>query len=246
MMRVFVESVNWKTSAVSLAAEEAHHLLHVLRARDGETVTMFDGHGREATARLAVGTRDSACLHVLEELVCPPPPVRIVLIQSIPKGPKMDLIIEKATELGASAILPAITDRTIVRLNAEQRVERVERWKRIALSAVKQCGTPHIPEIAPVRDLPEILKAPGKQDLFLVATLEVKTMPMAAAIARVGNQNIREAAVLIGPEGDLTPEEVALAESAGAIPVSLGRTVLRSETAAIYALSVLRHELEGA
>jgi 16S rRNA (uracil1498-N3)-methyltransferase len=246
MTRVFVESHNWKTATVSLPPEEAHRLLHVLRAQSGDVVTIFDGSGREATARFAAGAPGAAVLHVLEEHACPPPPVRTALIQSVPKGSKMDLIVEKATEMGVSAIMPAITARTVVRLDADQRRDRVERWKRISLSAVKQCGTPHIPEIAPIRELPDILKDCGKPDLFLVATLEVETTPLADVIGRIDNKKIREVAFLIGPEGDLTANEVALAVSAGAIPVSLGRTVLRSETAAMYALSVLRYELESA
>lgn len=244
MTRILVESENWTSPEISLPREEWHRLFHVLRANEGDTVTLFDGRGREATARIAAGKAGAAVMQVVEEHVCPPPPVRTILVQSIPKGQKMDLIVEKATELGVSEIVPAITERTVVRLDALQRLEKAERWKRIALSAVKQCGTPHIPEVAPARDLPGILRDLPRPDLFLVATLEVKTRPLADALDRADRKSIRRAAFLIGPEGDLTAGEVALAESAGAVPVSLGRTVLRSETAAIYALSVLRHVLE--
>ena len=159
----------------------------------------------------------------------------------------MDLILQKATELGVAAILPLISERSIVQLD-EQDSKKLERWRAICLEACKQSGNDWLPELHPPQKARSFLDSLGSQargfDLKLIASLQ----PGARSLKSVLLENTPVSAspsvlVLIGPEGDFTPAEINLALSAGCLPLSLGPLVLRAETAAIYALSILRHEL---
>jgi len=166
----------------------------------------------------------------------------IALIQAIPKGARMDLVIEKATELGVARIIPVITDRSVVRLDAKQARKRAGRWDRIALSASKQCGTPWLPEIDPVQSYSRAIERLGEFDAVLLGSLVEGTQPLRTVIDSLREQAPASIAVIIGPEGDLTPGETDAAVEAGARPVSFGDLTLRVETAALYAASVLAHE----
>lgn len=246
MHRCYVRPSDWNDSQMRLPPEEVHHLVDVLRARDGESVAVFDGRGRTAVAVLGLKGGSGAELRVTgpgeggASLAVP----GVVLIQAIPKGARMETIVEKAVELGAGAIWPVITERTIVRLaGADARRARSERWQRIALSASRQCGTSWVPDVQPVSDLPDALERCGGFDLFLVGSLEKDAARLKNVLAE--HRAPRSVAILIGPEGDLSPGELAAAKRAGALPVSFGSLVLRVDTAAIYALSVLANEYRG-
>jgi len=168
------------------------------------------------------------------------------LIQAIPKGNRMDWIIEKATELGVTQIVPTVSQRVIVRLNGEQRAQRRARWQRVAVSAARQCGTAWIPDILPVCDFCELSQYCSDNELFIVGSLERNCLSLRSLLAEWRGKTLRRLAVLIGPEGDLTPEELKTARELGAVPVSFGPRVYRVETAAVYALSVLAYEFEPA
>jgi 16S rRNA (uracil1498-N3)-methyltransferase len=226
-----------------LGAEEAHHALHVLRLKVGDTLNVFDGCGHEAQARIAEIARDSVRLTILQESSTPALPCRITLAQAIPKK-SMDLIVQKATELGVASIVPLVSDRSVVKLDDDSK--RVERWRDIALDACKQCGNNWLPEIQPPQGAAGYLSSLGKFDLKLIGSLQSDARPLKKILSgtpAVGHSGT-SVLLLIGPEGDFTPAELALAKSAGCLPLSLGPLVLRAETAAIYALSVLNHELQ--
>jgi 16S rRNA (uracil1498-N3)-methyltransferase len=235
-----------------LRPEEEHHLLDVLRASIGDEVAAFDGAGRQCRARVcpatAGGGRNAGGFRVVLEVVSSIgatfTPVAITLIQAIPKGRHMDWIVEKATELGASEIWPVITERCVVRIGLEDAGAKSERWHRVAISAAKQCTTDFVPRVRRVERLRDVLAdVAAGHDLFLVGSLQPDARPFKEVLSAARAAGVRRAAVLIGPEGDLTHEEMDWALQKGATPVSFGRRVLRVETAALYSLSVMAYEL---
>ena len=260
MHRCFVKPEDWNESEIRLSRAEEHHLLHVLRAGTGDVVSVFDGRGREARARIVAcetssGTVTSstgsgrksershrAVLRMLAPArVVPPPSCRITLIQALPKGRGMDLIVEKAAELGVSVIVPVISERVVARPSGRQRRERETRWRRIALSAAGQCGSSWIPDVAAIAGCMDVLGGCGPFDLFLVGSLGDDARPFHSVVDKAVRRKPRRIALLIGPEGDLTPEEIREAINAGAVPVGFGPLILRVETAALYGLSVLAY-----
>jgi 16S rRNA (uracil1498-N3)-methyltransferase len=220
-----------------LSAGELHHATHVLRVKAGDTVNVFDGRGREAQAQLG----DAGRLTILQQSATPPLRCRITLAQAIPKK-NMELIVQKATELGVTAIVPLISERTLKRPTG-----RPARWREIALEACKQSGNNYLPEIHPPQDARAFLNAPGTFDLKLIASLQPDSKPLKAVLADspIHPLAVSSVLLLIGPEGDFTPAELAAAKSAGCLPLALGPLVLRAETAALYALSILHHELQN-
>lgn len=220
---------------------EAHRLFDVLRLRDGETVVVFDGQGRQALARVK---RAPTPLLVLTGRAIPAatPPREVILIQAVPKGPRMDWIVEKATELGAAAIVPVMTERVVVRLDGRAGEERVARWQRLAAAACRQCGGSRVPRIERIGDLRDALARAHSLDAFLVGSLAEAARPVREVLA--GRRVLRRVGLLIGPEGDLTPAETDQVVQAGGLSVRLGGQVLRAETAAVAGLAIVMDELD--
>jgi len=240
MHRCYIESERWAGDCILPSPDEEHHLLHVLRAKDGDSVRIFNGVGREAVAVVRAAPGGPVRLEVQDALAVPERGMGIVLVQAVLKGSRMDLLIEKATELGVARIVPAMTQRVIPRLDAVQGRQKKERWDRIAVSAAKQCGTRWLPII----DVPLPLEGAMQCALMcggpvLLASLAGNTRPLSAVIDELRHALPPSVAVVIGPEGDLAPEETCRLLAAGAVPVSLGRLTLRAETASIYAVSAL-------
>jgi 16S rRNA (uracil1498-N3)-methyltransferase len=237
MHRCLITPADWDSHRIELPRDEAHHLRHVLRVGDGAAVRVCDGRGREAEATVALEGTDTVILHLLDTIQSLSPGVTLSLIQAVPKGSRMDLIIEKGTELGVTRFLPVATARGIVK------GDKHDRWQRIAISAARQCGVGWIPEIDAVAPLVEALVSRAEDDLFLVASLESDAQDLQTVLSAARDRNVTAVTVLIGPEGDLTTEEYALAREQGAIPVSLGPLVLRVETAALYVAATVGYEL---
>jgi 16S rRNA (uracil1498-N3)-methyltransferase len=227
-----------------LDAEEAHHAVHVLRLKAGTTLNVFDGRGHEAQASISQVSNQAVYLTILQRSSTPPLRCRITLGQAIPKK-SMELVVEKATELGVTSIVPLMSERTIVQLDDDSK--KLGRWREIALEACKQCGNNWLPEIQPPQKAAKFLAAPGDFDLKLIGSLQPDAKPLKAILAdapTLPRPDAPSVLLLIGPEGDFTPAELNLAKSAGCLPLSLGPLVLRAETAALYALSILHHELQ--
>jgi len=226
---------------------DSHHCADVLRLEAGDKVVIFDGNGNEAFARLLEVSRKHTRLEIGNRTTTPRPRCAITLVQAVPKARNMDLIIQKAVELGASAVVPILSERTIVRLEDEEdALRKQERWQSIAIEACKQCGQNLAPEIAMPRTTKEFLSDSPKAELLLIASLQPDARPLKDVLSSYfGAKGTlpKSVLVMVGPEGDFTPAETALARSAGAQAISLGPIVLRTETAAIYCLSVLGHEL---
>lgn len=248
MHRFFVPPDRLRSDTPSLAGPEAHHCLGVLRHGEGDLVVLFDGEGREATAEIVAATRRDIALRVLERRDSAPPAARLTLAQAVPKGKNMDLIVEKAVELGAAAIAPLLTERTVVHLDAREAAAKRDKWRTVALEACKQCGQNWLPEIATPASLKTFLASRPAPGLLLIGSLQPDARSIKSVLADHANRHGAlpdDATILVGPEGDFTPAEVDLAKAHGARPITLGPIILRTETAAIYGLSVLGHELFG-
>ncbi|OAM88479.1 16S rRNA (uracil(1498)-N(3))-methyltransferase [Termitidicoccus mucosus] len=245
------------TDAVSaaelrLSPEESHHLVAVNRARAGAQVVAFDGRGREWDCELVNASKNAAVLRVRAVRQAAPLPFAITLAQALPKGQTMDAIVRKATEIGARRIVPLESERTQVHLDGGREDRKIDKWRVAALEAAKQCGNPWLPEIEPLQNATAFMRASAGRDdhdLRLIASLHPGACSLKTILAdfRAANNGRlpRRALWLIGPEGDFSPAEMAVALECGIKPVTLGPLVLRCETAATYALSVLAHELSA-
>ena len=245
MHRHYIETARLKETSLTLVKDEARHLQTVLRVKDGETVELFDGKGRTATARVASAGKHELRLELLAPATCHAPHAcQLVLFACVSKGKRMDWTVEKGVELGVSRIVPVISDRTIVRLDEDDADGKAGRWMRVAIEAARQSGTAWVPVIdAPVK-LAEVGPLVRACAPVFVAALVPEARPMRTVLAgrRADGAQPATAGWFVGPEGDFTAEELQLLVASGAIPVSLGRQVLRTETAAIWGLCVLGAE----
>ncbi|MBM4148089.1 MAG: 16S rRNA (uracil(1498)-N(3))-methyltransferase [Lentisphaerae bacterium] len=248
MHRFLVERSRWNPPEFTLGPDETHHLLKVLRLKPGDSVELLDGMGRTVQAEVPSvipgGKRPELVIRSDDMRVEPPPRTELVLVQALIKGPRMDWIIEKATELGVGRILVYCGDRSVGRPSDLESASRIERWSRVALSAVKQCGGPFLPHIEAIGDAAAAAQAVALLDCAFTGSLSRGCRPLRDA-ARDAGAGVRSAGLVIGPEGDLTPDELARFSVAGAVETSFGRRVLRAETAAVFGLSVLASEFDG-
>lgn len=246
MHRFYLSPADWNPEPLRLTGSEAHHARNVLRMETGDKAVVFDGRGREVTAELVSSDTREVSLRKLHEATTPPLRCRITLGQAIPKGKNMDLIVQKAVEIGAAEIAPIMSDRTIVRLTEDDAVQKQAKWQTVAIEAAKQCGQNWVPEVQRPRALGEFLAAQPRYDLQLIGSLQTDAVHLKRILAEhQAEHGDRPASVLmlIGPEGDFTPAELNLARTHGCRPITLGPIILRVETAAIYCLSVLSYEL---
>lgn len=236
MSRFLLPPEKWGSNP-ALTGDEARHLAQVLRIKPGQSITVFDGFGRRAQAEVLSVSRDHVSLKLGPTETPAPPLPAITLAQAIPKGKNMDLIVQKAVELGISRIDPLVTRNTIVQPGDG----KSGKWRRNALEACKQCGQDNLPHIADPQPFDHWLA--GRNDaagLNLIASLAPGARPLRDILH--AHPGTTTATLLIGPEGDFTPDETTAALAAGFQPVSLGSIVLRVETAALYCLSALRYE----
>ena len=247
MHRFYISPEERQSPTLALRGFEAHHARDVLRMKAGEKVVLFDGQGRELTAQIIDLGGDEIRLRKLHEAEAPPLRCRIVLGQAIPKGKKMELIVQKAVEIGAAEIAPIISDRTIVQLDAESAARKQSKWQQIAIEAAKQCGQNWLPRVRRPKKLAEFFSYSEQRfDLRLIGSLQPEARNLKSILEMYLNQHSdrpRSVLMLIGPEGDFTPAELALARSHVCEPITLGPIILRVETAAIFCLSILSYEL---
>jgi 16S rRNA (uracil1498-N3)-methyltransferase len=231
---------------ISLSADESHHLVAVNRASTGATVVAFDGKGSEWVCELSQADKRSALLKVRFVQKAKPIPWKITLGQAIPLGGAMDSIVRKATEIGATRIVPLESERTQVHMDGDRSDRKIGKWQTAALEAAKQCGNPWLPEIGPVTPASAFMEASKPYELKLIASLQPGARSLRSVLAQFRTAHgraPREVLWLVGPEGDFTPAEMSLSKACGFEPITLGPLVLRCETAAVYALSVLSYEL---
>jgi len=225
-------------ATLTLDGERFHYLVRVLRLTEGDALEVFDGAGRafhakvarvgEATAELSLGVA------VARAAAAP-----LLLIQGMPKGDKLEWVLQKGTELGATRFLPADTVRAVVKLEPKRAQERVKRWAKIVEEAARQCGRADVPEVDAPRPLLDAVAALPQGTSVLVLDEEEKARPLSRAVADVAPG--APLALVVGPEGGLSREEVQALVSRGAVPVTLGARILRTETAALAGLALLQH-----
>lgn len=218
-----------------------HHLRHVLRVRVGERLECFDGKGHRFSGPVTLCTSRQVTVNIDQQADDPPPRVGLTLAQSLIKLERFEWVIQKATELGVAEIIPVLTSRTTVQPRVTDGTHRLERWRRIAEEAAAQCGRATVPAIRGLQPFDQLLGTLEDRAALLLTLAE----PAPPLLQCVGDLNdTRTIAVMIGPEGDFSPEEVALARQRGVRLARLGRATLRSETAALAALVILQHRLE--
>ena len=244
MKRFFAEHINDKEKIALLTGKELHHLKDVLRLKKGIQVIVFDGKGREFIGSLKTVSRDEACVVIEKQLdISRESRFRIILAQGLARAEKMDIIIQKATELGVSEIIPFTASRVVSRLNSEQAAKKIQRWQRIAIEAAKQCRRDVIPQIEEMAALAEVLSkySHSMEKYIKIIPWEGENRNNLKDILKP--EGFSGCIVLIGPEGGFEEREAALAEKAGFLPVMLGPRILRTETAAISIAAIIQYEL---
>jgi 16S rRNA (uracil1498-N3)-methyltransferase len=241
MKRYYTPSLD----AAILDPEQSHHCAQVMRQAVGDVFTVFDGHGVEAKARLTEIAKDAVKFQVLARAASPRALHPVWLAQALTKPKSMDLILQKATELGVSELAPLQSDHSIAQVDDEKAEAKVEKWRKLTIEAAKQCGQNWLPAVhAPLAPKDFIGTVP-RGAVKLIASLQGEAKPLKSVLREhlTGLKPGTPIVVMIGPEGDFTPAEIGQARSAGFIPVSLGKIILRAETAAFFALSAIAYEL---
>jgi 16S rRNA (uracil1498-N3)-methyltransferase len=237
MPRFFLDSPP-RADRVRLAGREARHALQVFRVREGDTLTLFDGTGWEYDAVVVSRRGGSAELDIRSRRrVDREPPAAVTVAVAVPRGKRMAQIVRSASELGAERIVPLVSERTILRLAASPE-DSLARWEQIAIEASKQSGRGRVTRVEPLRPLAELLPEGARHAAALFASTEPDS-PSLGARVRAFAAAPASILVAVGPEGDFSPTEVDAMERAGFRPFSLGRSILRVETAAVSALASL-------
>jgi 16S rRNA (uracil1498-N3)-methyltransferase len=244
MPRFFVAPEQVKAGKVTITGTDVIHIAKVLRLRVGDLITVLDGRGKVYEAVLEEVSRDEVTCAVIEEkTVVDEPGLKLTLVQGLPKGDKMDFIIQKATELGVSRIIPLACERAVVKLTGDKQQRRLDRWQRIALEAAKQCRRPDIPEVAALATWEDVLAGMSKSATALLPWEMENTTSLKKALIDCENlDSVIDLYVFIGPEGGFTAAEVSLACSHGVRPVTLGPRILRTETAALAVLTMILYQ----
>lgn len=243
MSRFYVPKDSIRGNKAVISGKEAHHIMDVMRLKKLDKIVAFDGTGHEYIGFIKDTFRDSLSIEIVEtRRPSGKSSSSVTLIQSIPKKEKMDYIVEKATELGASRIIPVVTARTVPRWDQAKRAVNAERWRKIAKGASKQCGRADIPAVDEIKDFNECLKDSSDYDIALVAALSDDAVKIKDALSGFKGGKI---AVAIGPEGDFTADEVNAAREAGFKLINLGQRVLKSDTAGVFVLAILNYEFSN-
>ena len=241
MYRQQVSTAAIQQDLLVLEGEQAHHLLHVLRATEGTEVGAFDGAGLTRLYHVIARSATALTLEAKQSVFSAAgAPVETVLFACIPKGDRMEWLLEKATELGVSKIVPVMSARTVVRLDARQAVAKQARWQRIVEAASRQCGAAFVPAVLPPQPFTATIDLMKACTTLIVAALIPEAQPLKPVLDTLNPQTPGQCwGWWCGPEGDFTKDEMQTILDCGAVPVTLGPLILRAETAAIYGLANL-------
>ncbi|HEW81009.1 MAG TPA: 16S rRNA (uracil(1498)-N(3))-methyltransferase [Nitrospirae bacterium] len=237
MRRIFLPPEDITSDIVTITGDQARHLTLVLRVKPSDMISVMAGNGYEYKCRIvSVHKKEIRAEVISKAAYSAESPISITIAQGISKGERMDIAIQKSTELGAVRVVPVITERTQIK-----QANKTERWRRIALSAAQQSGRDKTPDIVGPTKLEEFLDsiAPGSDGIIFFEEKRERNLKEVLA----GFKKIKEITILIGPEGGFTKEEVAAATEKGFVVASLGPRILRTETAPITALSIIQYEL---
>src|SRR5262245_58578517 len=240
MRRFFVRPEDVGTHELRLRGDEADHLARVLRLGPGADIAVFDGCGREYVAQVGrLETTGVVCWILRSAVEQASPTVSITLGQGLPKAEKFDWVIQKTTELGVSDLVPLITDRSVLHGSGSYTSRKAARWEKLAREACKQCGRAIVPHLGSPTPLETFLVSSQGAELKLIFWEGEATRPLRTVLATC--PPVASVAVVVGPEGGLTPREVACGEALGFLAVGLGTRVLRTETAGVVAVALLQY-----
>lgn len=241
MHRFYIDHIESQTAFLT-DSEQLHHLKDVLRLKVNEGVNVSDGAGNDYAGVITAIGKQQAEIRVTLKKTAPSPSLKLTVACAIPKGNRLDEIIDYLTQLGVERIIPMRTKRVVVKLDSTGAESRLKRWQKIALSAAQQSQQSRIPIIEPLTGFEDVVLNSQVYDLKLIPNLTGERKPIKDILAESRPKNI---ILLIGPEGDFTPEEVVLALNKGFLAVSLGDTVLRVATAAIAAAAYIKLSVNG-
>jgi 16S rRNA (uracil1498-N3)-methyltransferase len=240
MARFYVPQPRLEKGMLKVEGEEVKHIRKVLRLTEGDEITVFDGLGKEFEGTIVEERLSSVVIRVKSVSSSKrDSPLEVTLAQSLLKGEKMDYLIQKATELGVKEIIPFLSSRSVPLLEKSKRLKRHHRWERIAIEASKQCGRGVVPKIEFLQDYSEMLPKASPNALRLILW-EREGIRLKEILER--SKEKKKIFFVIGPEGGLSQGEVDEAKEAGFIAVTLGRRILRAETASLCFLSILQYE----
>lgn len=247
MSRFLVAPEDIQGNRVTLRREEAHHLVHVLRFREGDCVVVFDGSGNEYRCVVQSLGKKECQLGVLEKMAPRiAPAAEVALAHCVTRGERFDWVVEKGTELGVLAILPFSCERMAVSLDAKTSEKKVARWQKLAQAASKQCGRADIPQVSSIVTIEKLIPRFSQHDLVLLAYELEEKRTLKAVLRRELEERAgktKRILAVVGPEGGFSVAEVEKMTDAGAQSVSLGQNILRTETAAIAMLAMIFYEL---
>lgn len=238
MRRLFYKGLLADT--IQITGTDAHHLMHVMRAKPGDEIVVVDDANAVARMKMVAFSEDAVTLELEERLEAnTESPIDIVLAQCLLKGDKMDFIVQKAVELGAVGIIPVKSQNCVVRYDAKKAKSRVERWQKIANEAAKQCGRTALLEVAPIRSMAEFLQEEAADAEFIFFYENENKETVKSYLQALNKKRI---VLLVGPEGGFTLDEASAITKAGGHSVTLGPRILRAETAAVAAMTVVQYE----
>lgn len=237
--RYFIDQEFVEGAKVNLAGEEAHHAARVRRVQEGQDIEVFNGRGSSAIVRVDQLSKTRLDGLVKSVLATPPPSLEVELCQAIPKGGNMEWVIQKSVELGVSSIQPLITDHTVAR--SDNLDKKLQKWQKIALEACKQCGQNSLPVIQPIRHFSDWIEKREEKDAALVAALDPRSKPIKQVLRELIPKTER-ISLIIGPEGDFSEPEYDTMAAKVMHFVSIGKIVLKVETAAFFCLSAVNYE----
>jgi 16S rRNA (uracil1498-N3)-methyltransferase len=247
MQRYFIPPERLVSGKAVIEGNDARHLALVMRARVGDRIVVSDGRGRTVLAEIAELDKTKVTATVIEPLPADAEPaVHVWIAQSLPKGDKMETVIQKCTEIGATRIIPFLSERTVVRYNPPAEEKRLQRWRKIAKEAAEQAHRDKVPEIEAPMTWKQLLQAASDADaaLFCYERENGRTIgeQLKRLFSREAEKPVRTVLIVVGPEGGFTEREAREAEAAGIVPVSMGRRILRAETAGMVALACILYE----
>lgn len=244
MPRFYVRPEDIDHGRFVLRGDETHHIQHVLRKKPGDIISIFDGHHGSFEARIESLDVDRLAGIILKPIrTAALPRVILELFQAVPRGQKMDYIIEKATEIGVSSITPVICERCVTKISYKNNLTKHDRWKRIARSAAQQCGRNDLPAIGPVRSFADTFTGDNRSIFRLMLHEKEHAIPLKKAL-RMGLSDKPVVQIWVGPEGGFSLHEISCAQVHDVHAVSLGRRILRTETAGLIAAALIQYELD--
>ncbi|HOC37852.1 MAG TPA: 16S rRNA (uracil(1498)-N(3))-methyltransferase [Thermodesulfobacteriota bacterium] len=243
MQRLYVSPDAIVADKIIICGESLRKMRTVLRMRPHDHLVVFDGSGNEYHCEIvSLSQKESELAIIRKEQPLSEPSQEIILGQALPKADKMAFIIQKAVELGISAVFPILTERTVPRYDPGRLQAKIQRWQKVALEASQQSGRVLVPEVKPVMPFDSIVTLPDSDSLKIILHKESNARPLKAILQMSSRR--QPIFVLIGPEGGFTPEEIALASGHGFEVASLGSRTLRTETVALSFLSIVQYEFD--